>query len=81
MSNDESECEDMASLFKECGVMAMVCHVLRYFPPCKKIREIIESGVLGEIVNINHRENIGNWHFAHSFVRGNWRREDESSFR
>ena len=31
-----------------------VCHVLRYFPPAVKIREIVESGALGEVVVINH---------------------------
>ena len=45
-----------------------VCHVLRYFP-----REIIDKGLIGEVVTIDHRENILWWHFAHSFVRGNWR--------
>ena len=52
----------------------------RYFPPCVKIREIIDSGVLGDIITIDHRENIGFYHFAHSFVRGNWRNEAGSTF-
>ena len=81
MSNDEIECKRMTEVIQESGVSALVCHVLRYFPPCRKIRQIVDSGVLGEIVTIDHRENILYWHFAHSFVRGNWRREDQSSFR
>ena len=52
----------------------------RYFPPCVKIKEVIDSGVLGQVVNINHIENILYWHFAHSFVRGNWRNVESSSF-
>lgn len=44
------------------------------------MREIIDSGVLGEIVSIDHRENILYWHFAHSFVRGNWRNTNKSTF-
>ena len=54
--------------------------ILRYAPPCVKIREIITSGILGEIVTINHRENVLYWHFAHSFVRGNWRNTESSTF-
>jgi hypothetical protein len=34
-----------------------------------KIKEIIDSGTLGQVVNINHTEDIGFWHFAHSYVR------------
>ena len=81
MSNDEAECEQMVDVVRDSGVSAVVCHVLRYFPPCTKIKEVIESGALGEVTTIDHRENILYWHFAHSFVRGNWRREDQSSFR
>lgn len=57
-----------------------VCHVLRYYGPCLKIKQLIESGVIGDVVNINHTEPVGYWHFAHSFVRGNWHNEKASSF-
>ena len=40
---------------------------------------MIDSGLLGDIVTIKHDENISYWHFAHSYVRGNWRREEETS--
>jgi predicted dehydrogenase len=56
-----------------------ICHVLRYTPHMNKMREIIRSGVLGEIIQVDHRENVGFWHMAHSYVRGNWRNESEAS--
>lgn len=57
----------------------MICHVLRYSPFFRKIKELIDEGAIGELININHNENIGYFHFAHSFVRGNWRNSVESS--
>eukprot|EP00095_Tigriopus_kingsejongensis_P004155 snap_masked-scaffold1541_size36691-processed-gene-0.1 protein:Tk04155 transcript:snap_masked-scaffold1541_size36691-processed-gene-0.1-mRNA-1 annotation:"predicted protein" len=80
MAVDEAECEAIAQACQEHGTIVAVCHVLRYFPPCVKIRELIDSGVIGEVVTINHVENILFWHFAHSFVRGNWRQEASSTF-
>lgn len=38
------------------SVMLAVCHVLRYSPPNKKLKELIDSGVIGDIVNIQHTE-------------------------
>lgn len=58
----------------------VVCHVLRYTPFFGKVKELLDSGVIGELVTIQHQENVGYWHQAHSFVRGNWRRTDETSF-
>lgn len=55
-----------------------VAHVLRYSPFFRKIKEIISSGILGELVNIQHMESVGFWHMAHSFVRGNWANSRES---
>lgn len=56
-----------------------MCHVLRYAPFYKKIKEIIDSGELGDIITINATENVGFYHQAHSYVRGPWRNSKESS--
>lgn len=57
----------------------VVCHVLRYTNFFAAIKRIIDSRELGEVVTIQHNENIGNFHMAHSFVRGNWRNSSLSS--
>ena len=44
----------------------------------RKIKEVLDSGVLGRLMSIQAIENVGYWHQAHSFVRGNWRRSDET---
>ncbi len=49
-----------------------VCHVLRYAAVYQKMKEIIDSGAIGQVMNISQTENVGYYHFAHSFVRGNW---------
>lgn len=62
---------------KKCRVI--VCHVLRYTNFFAEIKKIIDSNELGKVITIQHNENIGNFHIAHSFVRGNWRRSDLAS--
>lgn len=61
------------------GRLVTVCHVLRYTPFFSKVKEILDSGVIGQVQSIQQIENVAYWHQAHSFVRGNWRREDETS--
>ena len=56
-----------------------VCHVLRYAPFFMEIKRLLDEGAIGKVITIQHNENIGNFHFAHSFVRGNWRRKADSS--
>jgi predicted dehydrogenase len=57
----------------------LVSHVLRYTQHFIKMRQIIQSGRLGQLINVDHRENVSWWHMSHSYVRGNWRRRDESA--
>jgi len=54
------------------GRKVLVCHVLRYVPFYVKVKEIIESGLLGDVITVDAREGVEAWHQCHSFVRGNW---------
>ncbi len=80
MAPNAADCREIAALAKRHKVIFSVCHVLRYTDYTTALKRVVDSGVLGEIVSMQHLEPVGYWHFAHSFVRGNWRNETESSF-
>ncbi|MFT3888535.1 MAG: Gfo/Idh/MocA family oxidoreductase [Arachnia sp.] len=73
------ECREIVAAVEDAGIVFGVCHVLRYTGYTDAVKEIVDSGLLGTIVSIEHLEPVGWWHMAHSYVRGPWRREDESS--
>lgn len=54
--------------------------VMRYSPYSQEISEIVQAGRLGRLINLVQVEPVGYYHFAHSYVRGNWAKEDKSSF-
>ena len=76
MAPDEAGCRRIVAAVERAGVMLAVGHVMRYTPYTRAVKEIVDSGQLGEIMSIQHLEPVGFWHQAHSFVRGNWRRAD-----
>ncbi|EGC35065.1 hypothetical protein DICPUDRAFT_55402 [Dictyostelium purpureum] len=76
----EEDCKLIVDAAKKNNVMLSVCHVLRYSPINLKIKELIDSGLIGKVMNIQHLEPIGYYHFAHSYVRGNWSNIEKSSF-
>ncbi len=78
-STDPRECMEIARVANEHDRHVVVCHVLRYTPYYRKLKEIIDSGILGKVYSIQACEGVGYWHMAHSFVRGNWRNSDETS--
>jgi len=79
MAPSEAECRQIVRAALKNQIIFSVCHVLRYTDYTQKLKEIIDSGMIGEIINIQQLEPVGYWHQAHSFVRGNWRNEKESS--
>ncbi|KAL1021319.1 hypothetical protein UPYG_G00011730 [Umbra pygmaea] len=80
MATTAEDCSEIVRTSIESGVMLAVCHALRYDPVIHKIKVLLDSGVVGDVAHIQHFEPVGFFHFAHSFVRGNWRNEAESSF-
>lgn len=79
ISPDPKECILLQKTAHEYGRIVAVGHVLRYTPFYAKIKEIIKSGRIGDVVSVQAIEQVSYWHQAHSFVRGNWRRQDETS--
>ena len=79
MSNREAECLQIAETARRTGRTLAVCHVLRYTPFYMTLKALIDQGAVGQVTTINQIENVGYWHQAHSFVRGNWRNSTETS--
>ena len=72
----EAEAVRIAEACEAAGVHLAICHVLRYTPHTRTVRGLLDAGRIGEVVSVQHLEPIGWWHFAHSYVRGHWRREE-----
>ena len=79
ISPSEKECRDILALAKKNKRIVAVCHVLRYAPYFVKLRELMQSGTLGEIISIQHIEPIHHVHMSHSYVRGNWHNSKETT--
>lgn len=79
VSGKKEEYHELRDMAEANGTLLIICHVLRYSNYYSKIKEIIASGQIGDVVSINHTENVGYFHFAHSFVRGNWGNEFTST--
>jgi hypothetical protein len=75
----EEECRKILAAAKEKGRIVGVCHVLRYSPYFRQLKQIIDSKMIGDVVSVQHLEPIEFVHMTHSYVRGNWRNSKETS--
>ena len=80
MAPDEKSCRAITKEVLSKDIIFVVGHVLRYTRYTQKLKSILDLGIIGDVMSIQHLEPVGYWHQAHSFVRGNWRNEKESSF-
>ena len=69
----EEECRLILQKSIETNRIVGVCHVLRYSPYFRELKEILDAGLIGDIISIQHMEPIGHIHMSHSYVRGKWR--------
>ncbi len=73
------DCRSLIAAAEDNKIIMSVCHVLRYTNFTRKLKSLIDDGKIGKVMSVQHLEPVGHWRFAHSFVRGHWRREEESS--
>lgn len=79
MSNKLEECVQLVKKSEELNKQLQICHVLRYTGFYSTVYDTIQSGKIGDLINIECKENVSYWHFAHSYVRGLWRNSKETS--
>ena len=73
------ECLEISAAAEKKGVKVVVCHVLRYTPFFRLLKNVIDEGRIGKVINMVHVECVGNVHQSHSYVRGNWHKAADSS--
>lgn len=81
LATNMDDCMQMYSaLQKNEGKVFSIGHVMRYSPHNMILRKmLLEDRIIGDILSVVHTEPVGWWHFSHSYVRGNWRREDTTA--
>lgn len=60
---------------KEHGCKVFVCHVLRYTPYYKKIKQLLNEGAIGEIMTMELNEHVVVAHYLAAYDRGKWNSE------
>ncbi len=78
IAQNKQDCIDICDCAKKNNRKVYVCHVLRYSKFYSTVKDIIDSGELGEVINIQAQEGVSYYHISNSFVRGPWRNSDES---
>lgn len=73
------ECAKILNQARKYNRKVMICHVLRYTPFYNKLKQVIQSGVIGDVISVVHNEDVEAIHQTHSFVRGNWGNSERSS--
>lgn len=53
------DCLSITSIVESSSIIFGCCHVLRYTPYNRTIKRLIDSGILGQIINIQHLEPVG----------------------
>jgi predicted dehydrogenase len=79
MATTLADCVGLVHAAERHDRILQICHVLRYTAFFSTLHEILRSGRLGELITVEHRENVVYWHMAHSYVRGHWRNSRQES--
>lgn len=75
----EAECRAILAKAHATGRLVGVCHVLRYTPYFRELKALLDKGLIGELISMQHLEPIEHVHMSHSYVRGLWRNSANST--
>lgn len=79
IANTAEDVYDIVEAANRLGRRVIICHVLRYTHFYQQIKKLLDSGVIGKVESVEANECVGYYHIAHSYVRGNWHKEADSS--
>ncbi len=79
IAQTEEECRKLVSYAGQKKKIVCLTHVLRYSPYFIMLKEVVNSGAIGDLVSIQHFEPVDHVHMAHSYVRGSWRNSESST--
>ncbi len=79
LAQTAQECADIALAAEKKGVKVLIGHVLRYGYFYSKVKELVMNGTIGDVMSVIQVEAVGNVHQSHSYIRGNWHSESEST--
>jgi predicted dehydrogenase len=80
MATTLEDCRAIESAHRRAGTIASVCHSLRYHKGFARLKELVQEGRIGDVLTVDQLEQVGYWHYAHSYVRGNWGNQSRSTF-
>ena len=66
------QCRKLVEYARSKKKIVCLTHVLRYSPYFLKLKEMIDTGRIGDLVSIQHFEPVDHIHMSHSYVRGSW---------
>jgi predicted dehydrogenase len=72
----EAELWQLVEAARQYQRRAVICHVLRYTPFYRAIRQKVAEGAIGELLSVQTVEHVSYHHMAVGFIRGKWARED-----
>jgi predicted dehydrogenase len=73
IARTEEECRLILQRALQTNRIVAVCHVLRYSPYFRELKEVLDADLIGDIISIQHMEPIEHIHMSHSYVRGKWK--------
>lgn len=77
-ATNEDEVWQLASTARQHGNTVVICHVLRYTPFYRAIRQRLAQNAIGRVLNIQTTEHISYHHMAVAFIRGKWGNRERS---